>query len=187
MLSLRSSLRNVVPFLSIVSANNNTKRGVAAQNGTTILFSLYIYPDPGNWDPLFTAIESNPSTNFVIIVNPNSGPENETYPDDEYKAGISKLNSYPRVRCLGYVHALYANRSVDLLLAEVTKYAGWSKYLGSDIHINGIFIDEVPSAGTSGNVDYIKKINNLVKTSFTTSQTQGWLVINPGVICDKIF
>ena len=41
----------------------------------SVLLPLYVYPESGAWDPVYSAVSSNPSVEFVVVVNPDSGPD----------------------------------------------------------------------------------------------------------------
>ncbi|KAI9794227.1 MAG: hypothetical protein M1816_006153 [Peltula sp. TS41687] len=108
-----------------------------------IIVPLYVYPDPGAWDPLYEAyywveqrandvslvlgsISKHPSLNFTIIVNPSDGPGDPPYPDDNYLKEIPRLNQYPNVRTVGYVAINYASRPIQKVLGDISVYAGWN-------------------------------------------------------------
>ena len=40
---------------------------------------------------------------FIVIINPDSGPGNDSYPAADFVAGIKQLNSYSNVQTVGYV------------------------------------------------------------------------------------
>ncbi|KAF3934915.1 Spherulin-4 [Dactylella cylindrospora] len=157
--------------------------------GTSILFPLYIYPDPGCWDRLFTVISRHPDQHFTLVINPNSGPGTDKYPDAEYTDGIAKLNVYKNVTLVGYVYAKYGRRDIADVVADIEKYANWAECPEVDIHIDGIFVDEAP--GELGekkvNVGYMKTIYNTTKKAFQAKGSQGYLVTNPGKIVEKVF
>lgn len=112
---------------------------------------VYIYPDTGAsaWAGLFSAIQANPSVHFYCIVNVDSGPGADEYPDSNFIFGNNKLNSIPSVTTLGYVHVSYGERPIAEVKAEIDAYKNWDTYTQSNISMNGIFFDEVPNDGSS--------------------------------------
>jgi hypothetical protein len=47
-------------------------------------------------------IEANPTVDFTIIINPDSGPGPNALPDGNYITGITALNKHPNVKLVGY-------------------------------------------------------------------------------------
>ncbi|KAL8838554.1 MAG: hypothetical protein Q9170_002096 [Blastenia crenularia] len=127
---LSTSLLLVIPFVSALN----------------ILLPLYLYPGEGAsaWSAVFSTISSHPNVQFEVVVNPNSGPGTTSYPTDaNIIVGVSKLNSYPNVHTVGYVLTGWGSRSNATVSAEVDVYAKWASYESADIHIGGIYFDEV--------------------------------------------
>lgn len=157
---------------------------------SSIIVPLYIYPsgnDPltGTWAPLFSAISANPSTNFTVIVSPNSGPGADPYPDSNYIAHIAQLNTYSSVTTLGYVYASWANRNISSLVADISDYSHWSTYPSADIHIDGIFIDESPGTANTDTLSYMQQAASAVRSAFPAGSNT--VVSNPGVQVDSRF
>ncbi|KAF8850517.1 hypothetical protein BDZ45DRAFT_602789, partial [Acephala macrosclerotiorum] len=65
-------------------------------------------------------IETYSKLNFIVIVNPNSGPEGL---DGNYTTDIPRLNGYNNVRTVGYVPTSYTNRPISLVQDDVKTYA----------------------------------------------------------------
>ncbi|KAF2451595.1 hypothetical protein P171DRAFT_8929 [Karstenula rhodostoma CBS 690.94] len=130
-----------------------------------VLVPLYIYPNPGAWDPLFEAIASNPALRFVVIVNPNSGPGSEPWwPNADYVRNIPKLNAYPNVRTVGYVSTAYCNRLIEEVFEDVKRYANWFEdEKNQGLGLNGIFFDETPNTFREEARDYLEAITQNVK------------------------
>ncbi|KAJ3040287.1 hypothetical protein HDV00_011167 [Rhizophlyctis rosea] len=145
---------------------------------TNILLPLYLYPSAAKnaWNPVYDAINATPDVNFYIIVNPDSGPGNDTYPNDEYKLGLATLNTFRNVRLLGYVHTTYAADSPSEIKANITKYAAWSDYEPKNIAVRGIFFDEV--SATSENLPYYKDLSDYAYHSIPHDNT--YVALNPG-------
>jgi hypothetical protein len=112
-------------------------------------------------------IVNHPRQNFTIILNPNSGPGSTPYPSDDYVAQIQKLNTFPNVQTLGYIHTSYAQRDVQSVLKDVSTYSGWAK--GSvdanmpGFAVHGIFVDEVASVYSPEAAEYLQTVNTAIK------------------------
>ncbi|KAK6340650.1 hypothetical protein TWF696_008974 [Orbilia brochopaga] len=157
--------------------------------GVSILFPLYIYPDPSCWDRVLTAVSRHPDQHFTFVINPNSGPGSEKYPDSEYTDAIAKLNVYENVTLIGYVHASYGTRDPLQVISEIARYAAWSSHPEVDIHVSGIFVDEAPGELGTGkmHLDYMELLFCGVKRAFASVGLQGYLITNPGRIVDAAF
>ncbi|KAF7790890.1 hypothetical protein EIP86_001848 [Pleurotus ostreatoroseus] len=143
---------------------------------TGVIVPLYIYPASAPscdaWSPLFTAISSNPTVPFFVIVNPASGPGGaNTQPNSDYQGCVPKLKA-SNVKILGYVDTANGNRASSAVIQDIDTYAGWS----SAYRPVGIFFDDVtPSSGLLS--DY---------TTWTSSARQalnggaGFVILNPG-------
>lgn len=141
-----------------------------------IILPLYIYPSSGAWNTLTTSIKANPNLQFMVVVNPNSGPGSTKYPDSNYIANIATLNAASNVKTLGYVHTEYAGRAAASVQADINSYANWAYYAASNIKMDGIFFDEVPTA--AANVAYMQKLTTYARGKFSSST----LVLNPGAV-----
>lgn len=97
-----------------------------ATNKPFVLVPLYIYPFPTAWDPLYVAADSHPELDFLVVVNPNSGPGPGILPDANYIEALARLTAAPNVKVIGYVHCSYGKRLLDELVAEVSAYRGWT-------------------------------------------------------------
>lgn len=156
----------------------------------SVLLPLYIYPSgdtpqKGTWGPLFDAISANPQTDFTVIVNPDSGPGSDPYPDDNYIAHIAQLNTYPSVTTLGYTHASYTDRDINAVEADIQTYANWANYADANIAIDGIFIDEAPGTATNETLSYMKQAASTVRAAFPARHNT--VMTNPGVQVDVGF
>lgn len=107
-----------------------------------ILVPLYIYPLHNAWDPLYSAIRTNPTAAFTVIINPNSGPGSGATPNTDYADAIKTLRSTAAtnqiLELVGYVPTGYGKTSPTKVKADVTKYANWPAAVRPD----GIFFDE---------------------------------------------
>lgn len=141
-----------------------------------ILLPLYIYPTPTSWQPLYNSITHHPHIHFKIIINPNSGPGTTPYPDANYRTAIATLNSHSNVETLGYVYVNYGKRAIPAVEADIARYAGWSDYAEGDIHVEGIFFDETPSAPES--LAYMKSVAAYTKNTLRDGNRT--VIMNPG-------
>ncbi|KAL4937831.1 hypothetical protein BDV06DRAFT_215585 [Aspergillus oleicola] len=150
---------------------------------SSVIFPLYIYPETNStWGPLYGAIQSHPDLNFLVIVNPQSGPGNGSAPDEAYQVAIRQLDTYANVQKVGYVRTNYAERNVSEVLDDIATYSGWESQ-SSDLAMAGIFFDEAPHQYGEGRADYLTRINAAVKNA-TGLQGDRTVILNPGVIPD---
>jgi len=149
-----------------------------------VLAPLYIYPSSGAWDPLFTSIAQNPTLSFNVVINPNSGPGNTIYPNSDYITSVAKLNSYTNAQTIAYVHTSFGTRPTADVEADINAYSNWAQYTASDIHVDGIFLDEA-----STNISYVPYMANLytyIKQTLPRN-TGATVITNPGVNIDASF
>ncbi|RVD85917.1 uncharacterized protein DFL_004218 [Arthrobotrys flagrans] len=148
-----------------------------------------MYPDPGCWDRVFTAVFRHPTQHFTFVINPNSGPGPGKFPDAEYTDAIAKLNVYKNVTLIGYVHTAYGTRDLTQVIAEIERYAAWATYSDLDIHVDGIFADEAPGELGEGKIHlgYLKTLHAHTKRAFQELGLQGYFVTNPRKIVPKAF
>lgn len=90
-----------------------------------ILIPLYIYPAPGAWDPLYTAVDAHPELDFYVVVNPSNGPGDGVLPDANYTVALGRLTALPNVKVVGYVHCSYGQRAAEGIVEDVERYRGW--------------------------------------------------------------
>ena len=111
-------------------------------------------------------IESHTNLNFVIVLNPNSGPGDDRLPDESYSAEIPRLNAYANVRTIGYVRLDYCKRTLSHVKEDIAKYAGWSSAAqSSNLGVEGIFFDETPDQYSAHVASYLDTVNCVVKES----------------------
>lgn len=145
-----------------------------------VFFPLYIYPSGSALNPLYNAIVSTPLLQYIIIINPNSGPGTTSCPSSDYITAIDKLNKYPNVLLLGYTHTSYTARPVSNVLTDVSRYANWSKCSTTkDVHMDGIFFDEAPDKHSTAAYHYMSQV------AIAASRSLGYVAFNPGVKPDS--
>ena len=177
---------------------------LATMPDSAILVPLYIYPFPGAWEPLYTAIEANPRTQFLVIVNPGNGPGPAPLPDANYCREIPKLKSHSNVAVFGYVHVNWARRRLDEVCKDVEIYAAWPvqqqqqqqghldtqqpPHQDQDVSdgrlaIDGIFVDETPIEAREHEVAFLGSLTKLAHSiwpSVPAAATSGTPVSDSG-------
>lgn len=150
---------------------------------TSIILPLYIYPAGDgltSWDLVFSVAESYPNTNFLIIVNPDSGPGHtpDGMPSSDYQEALLKLNKYPNVQTLGYVRTGYGSQPEQTVKDEISQYASWWNGADPDNNfgIDGIFFDETKA--TADNYGYMTRLAGHAYNANPSPDTQ--VVFNPG-------
>lgn len=147
-----------------------------------ILLPLYVYPDSSAtaWSNATAAIHAYPNVQWQVIVNPDSGPgTTASSPSDaNFITGISKLNSYPNVKTLGYVDTKYTSRAYSAVVSDIDVYASWAGYADADISIDGIFFDDVNNTASDAIYTYMDNAAAYARTTVPSSVTP--IVFNPG-------
>lgn len=146
----------------------------AGVSSTGVILPLYLYPSTtwndgaANWSPAFKAMADYPSLQWLAVVNVASGPGPTYMPgnnDINYIAGVSKLNSYPNVKTIGYVRTDYAKAPMAEITKNITTWANWASYSASNISIHGLFIDE------SSNLAYMTNVTAFARNAFGSKIT----------------
>ncbi|KAF3180003.1 hypothetical protein TWF225_001942 [Orbilia oligospora] len=139
-------------------------------NILSTVFPLYMYPSSCStsatapscaWYPFFQSITSNPSVTFNIIVNPNSGP-GDLYgcPNDDWKSVLSYANGLNNTNLIGYVDSNPTIIPASVYKPQIQTYKNWANFTGKDIHIGGIFVDDMAYNASSKSY-YISFANNI--------------------------
>ena len=98
------------------------------------------------------------------MLNPGSGPGNNTLSDPNFQREIPKLNTFPNIRTIGYVRIGWTKRDINVVLNEVSTYASWADVgTKTSFQIHGIFFDETPNNYTDSGVAYLQRIDQFVK------------------------
>ncbi|THY23557.1 hypothetical protein D6D00_06142 [Aureobasidium pullulans] len=143
---------------------------------------LYIWPTPNAWQPLYNTISASPNTTFNVIINPNSGPSDGAS-EPEIISAVTSLRSHSNVQLFGYVHINYGKRKAATVQKEIATYSTWKKSGKTDIHLDGIFVDEAPYE--TKYLSYMKDIHTYVHKTMPKSHQQVWT--NPGIPIDAKF
>jgi Spherulation-specific family 4 len=140
-----------------------------------VILSLYIYPNEGAWTPLYDAyplglgkltfrVDKYPSLPFYVIINPDTGPGNNTVLDPNYARELPRLNSKKNVQTIGYVRTTWASRNISDVLRDVNTYSSWADNKTADYKVHGIFYDETPNAYSPDIATFMNTIDQHAKT-----------------------
>lgn len=117
-------------------------------------------------------IETDPTLEFLVIVNPNSGPGGIS-PDANYAREVARLNGYPNVYTIGYIRVDYCRRALHEACTDVAQYAAWSEHYDTTrLGVRGIFVDETPNNHSPERVEYLRFLTRYIKES-------------PGILSDR--
>jgi len=100
---------------------------------------------------------------FIVVVNPASGPGSGPTPDENFTREITRLNKYPNVRTIGYVAVDYGKKPPEKALADMDKYASWPSH-NPNLAMQGIFLDESPQFADAANTTYMERVRAKVKS-----------------------
>ncbi|KAK1833936.1 Spherulation-specific family 4 [Podospora conica] len=157
---------------------------MAAMRPCVLVMPLYIYPlTSTTWQPLYDAIAANPSLDFLIIVNPNSGPGTEPLPGGDYIREVPRLNAFPNVRTVGYIAVDYCRKPLDKVCDEISTYANWSRQYGDQIeglYVEGIFVDETHNHFDDARMRYLERLKCFVKDEVEGLRGDRLVIHNPG-------
>jgi len=122
---------------------------------------------------------SHRTVEFTVVLNPCSGPCVGSLPDQAYVEEIPKLRSYPNIRTLGYVATHYAHKDIGAVLDEIETYAAWPRDANAtQFRVDGIFLDETPSAYDAGAYQYLERAEQAVRNAATFNDR--FVAHNPG-------
>jgi hypothetical protein len=141
-------------------------------SATKIIVPLYSYPTEPEWATLEASVTQYPNLNFLVVINPDSGPGGST-PEQDFVTGVTMLKSYPNVQVVGYVLTSYNQRDINDVENDVSQYAAWP----SEVRVSGIFFDEI----SEDNIPYYTTAADFVRSSITN----GIIVLNPGTTCSS--
>lgn len=95
---------------------------------------------------------------------------------------LAVLNRRPNVKLIGYIATNYGLKSTSNVKVAVDQYAAWTKAEGwtagtsYDIHMDGIFFDDIDTSPKQ--LAHNKAISKYAKTKFASQK--GPVVLNPG-------
>jgi Spherulation-specific family 4 len=99
---------------------------------------------------------------FIVVINPASGPGLTPTPDPNYTREITKLNQFSNVRTIGYVAVDYGRKLLQNTYLEIDKYSGWGE-TNQQLAMQGIFLDESPQIADEHNSTYLESVRNYIK------------------------
>lgn len=104
------------------------------------------------------SITNNPHLDFIVVLNPNSGPgERPWWPNEDYVREIPKLNHYHNVLTLGYVRTEYCKRDFVETCQDIRTYGSWSEDEETPgCYVQGIFFDETPNESSDHCVRFLE-------------------------------
>ncbi|KAH7395272.1 Spherulation-specific family 4-domain-containing protein [Phaeosphaeria sp. MPI-PUGE-AT-0046c] len=134
-----------------------------------VLVPFYLKPEEGSWRKLEDAIVKHHTTNFTVVVNPNNGPGNATWPAATYINAVKSINLYPNVKTLGYIDVANATMPNATVRAQIATYAGWGN-VSEELAIHGIFFDRAPwKSDKDGLIErYMRNVSATVRSE------KGW-------------
>ncbi len=150
-------------FILVLSILNFSWSSEIQRKG--ILIPAYFY-DSAIWDRLIAG--KNDNVDFIVIVNPASGPGD--IQDPHYVSVINDLNANGIIP-IGYVHTSYGNRDINEVKDEINRWL--ELYPG----IKGFFLDEVSSSNSD--IDYYSQLYSFIKEKGNYK-----VVLNPGTSTD---
>jgi hypothetical protein len=151
------------------------------------LYEAYVWPDllpsrPRNPDlgshsrvvkspyPILTLvtnrITNHPNLDFLVIVNPNSGPGDIFVANRDYSREIPRLNAHANVVTVGYIRIDYCKRPLSEVCIEIDTYAGWAtEYEKTGLGVGGILLDETPNHYTAERAEYLDAVCQHIKAT----------------------
>jgi hypothetical protein len=123
---------------------------------------------------------------FTVVVNPNDGPGNATWPSATFIDAVERINIYPNVQTLGYINTANGTMLNATVRTEIATYAGWSN-VTKDLALDGIYFDQTPSKNDEKGVakEYLRNVSSTVRdTDGWTEGRKGLVVHNAGHLPD---
>lgn len=103
---------------------------------------------------------------FLVVVNPNSGPGDASLPGHDYMREVPKLNSYANVTTVGYALIDYCRRPLSDVFSDINTYAAWAaETQDRSLGVEGIFLDETPNHYSKERAEYLQAVGQHIKTT----------------------
>jgi len=108
-------------------------------------------------------ITTHPDLNFLVVVNPNSGPGDRDLPspNKDYAREVPRLNAFANVYTVGYVRIDYCRKPLEDVYEEIDRYASWSGAEG--MGLGGILLDETPNHYSAEREEYLTACTEFIK------------------------
>ncbi|GAA6019879.1 hypothetical protein JCM10207_003324 [Rhodosporidiobolus poonsookiae] len=155
---------------------------VSSTAASKILIPLYSWSEDC-WPELQEAASSNPSAEFIGIINPDSGPVSDTSNPSLYCVPVLR-EKVPNLVLVGYVRTGYGDRSASDIESDVKTYASWSSMsvdaggVSGTPTLDGIFFDESLSfEDSTDGLDAYSGYSSSAKSALGDSTT---IIFNPG-------
>ncbi|KND95344.1 Spherulin-4 [Tolypocladium ophioglossoides CBS 100239] len=147
----------------------------ATTSATGVLLPLYVYPSAvagdgaANWQPAFDAISAHSNVPWLVVIDPANGPGSggPGNGDQNYIAGVSRLNGYGNVRTVGYVRTNYGNQPMQDVQNDITAWRNWATYAAADVSVKGIFFDE----SSTNSYSYLSQAIGFARSTFPSPIT----------------
>ncbi|CAK7227282.1 hypothetical protein SCUCBS95973_006487 [Sporothrix curviconia] len=188
------ALASTVASAAVASSTSSATTPAASADPVGLLVPLYEYPTgttaTADWQALIDAIDAHPQLPFYVVVNDGNGPPYAPNPPasmPDWAPWIDAVNARGNAKTIGYIYTSASARDYATLTAAVDQYAAWTTTAGFtnnasayDIHIDGIFFDEIDTDPSllSNNV----ALASYAKTAF--AGRGGPVVLNPGTLVD---
>ncbi|RAK84446.1 hypothetical protein BO79DRAFT_240463 [Aspergillus costaricaensis CBS 115574] len=109
-------------------------------------------------------IAAYPELEFLVIVNPNSGPGALPCPDANYAREVARLNACPNVYPVGYIRIDYCRKPLAAACEEIDRYASWAaEYATTGLGVGGIMVDETPNHFNAAQAEYLRALHRHIK------------------------
>ncbi|PYH53309.1 spherulation-specific family 4 protein [Aspergillus niger CBS 101883] len=109
-------------------------------------------------------IAAYPDLEFLVIVNPNSGPGALPCPDANYAREVARLNACPNVYPIGYIRIDYCRKPLAVACEEIDRYASWAaEYATTGLGVGGIMVDETPNHFNAAQAEYLRALHSHIK------------------------
>ncbi|PYH91622.1 hypothetical protein BO71DRAFT_358977 [Aspergillus ellipticus CBS 707.79] len=125
-------------------------------------------------------IAAYPHLEFLVIVNPNSGPGALPSPDANYAREVARLNACPNVYTVGYIRIDYCRKPLAEACEEIDLYASWAaEHATTGLGVGGIMVDETPNHHAAPAAAYLAALHEHIKASSGLLRDR-LVVHNPG-------
>ncbi|KAF2027694.1 hypothetical protein EK21DRAFT_102390 [Setomelanomma holmii] len=154
----------------------------AVRTPVKVLVRLFVDPVENGWQKLDDAILKYHDMDFMVVVDPDHGTTNATWPSATFIDGIRSLNIYPNVRTLGYIDTARGTIPNTTIRAQIATYAGWAN-VTEGLAIHGVCFDATPFKNTDDGIAraYLRNISAKVRhVKGWAGEGEGLVVHNPG-------
>ncbi|KAH4035996.1 hypothetical protein HBI56_063440 [Parastagonospora nodorum] len=151
-----------------------------------VLVPFFVDTVNDSWERLEDAIIKYHDIHFSVVVNPNDGPGNATWPSATMIESVQRINKFANVQVLGYIDTANGTMLNATVRTQIATYAGWSN-VTEDFALDGIFFDRTPwKNDDEGKVQaYLRNVSATVRTADGWADGRKGLVVhNAGHIPD---